>query len=73
MIVKNAAADLPECLASVLGVVDEIVIADTGSTDDSLAIAEEVRAKTISIPWENDYAKARNFSLAQVTADWVLR
>jgi glycosyltransferase involved in cell wall biosynthesis len=72
MIVKNAAADLPECLASVAGAVDEIVVADTGSDDDSLTIACELGAKTLSIPWESDYAKARNLSLAQVTSDWVL-
>lgn len=72
MIVKNAAADLPDCLASVAGVADEIIVADTGSEDDSLTIAQKAGAKTLSIPWENDYAKARNLSLAQVTSDWVL-
>jgi glycosyltransferase involved in cell wall biosynthesis len=72
MIVKNAAADLPDCLASVKGIADEIVVADTGSEDDSLAVARAAGARTLSIPWENDYAKARNLSLAQVTADWVL-
>jgi len=72
MIVKNASVDLPDCLGSVKGVVDEIVVADTGSEDGSVAIARAAGAKTISIPWESDYAKARNLSLAQVTADWVL-
>ncbi len=72
MIVKNAAEDLPECLASVKGIVDEIVVADTGSEDDSPALARAAGAKTLSIPWESDYAKARNLSLAQVTSDWVL-
>ncbi len=72
MIVKNAAKDLPECLASVRGVVDEIVIADTGSEDESIEIARRAGAKVLPIPWENDYAKARNLSLAQVASDWVL-
>ncbi|HEY6466847.1 MAG TPA: glycosyltransferase [Candidatus Acidoferrales bacterium] len=72
MIVKNAAADLPDCLASVAGVADEIVVADTGSEDNSVEIAQKAGAKTLSIPWENDYAKARNLSLAQVTSDWIL-
>ncbi|HKV47570.1 MAG TPA: glycosyltransferase [Candidatus Acidoferrales bacterium] len=72
MIVNNAAADLPECLGSVAGVVDEIVVADSGSSDESIEIARRSGAKTLSIPWENDYAKARNLSLAQVTSDWVL-
>ena len=72
MIVKNAAGDLPECLGSVAGIVDEIVVADSGSSDESIEIARKRGAKTLSIPWENDYAKARNLSLAQVTSDWVL-
>src|SRR5689334_10382353 len=72
MIVKNAAADLAECLASAAGIVNEMVVADTGSDDDSVAIARAAGAKTISIPWENDFAKARNLSLEQVTSDWVL-
>jgi tetratricopeptide (TPR) repeat protein len=72
MIVKNGARDLAECLASVAGVVSEIVVADTGSSDDSIEIARSAGAKVFSIPWGNDFAKARNLSLAQVTADWVL-
>lgn len=72
MIVKNAAGDLPECLAGVAGIVDEIVIADTGSDDDSAAIARAAGAKTLNIPWESDYAKARNLCLAEVNCDWVL-
>ena len=53
-------------------VVDEIIVADTGSTDGSVGIARKAGAKVISIPWENDFAKARNRSLAEVTSDWVL-
>lgn len=72
MIVKNAERDLPGCLASVQGVVNEIVVADTGSTDSSAEIAHCAGAKVFSIPWDNNFAKARNLSLAQVSADWVL-
>ncbi len=72
MIVKNGEGDLAECLESVRAVVDEIIVADTGSTDGSVGIARKAGAKVISIPWENDFAKARNRSLAEVTSDWVL-
>ncbi|MGH9378974.1 MAG: glycosyltransferase, partial [Terriglobia bacterium] len=72
MIVKNAGGALARCLESVRGVVDEIVIADTGSTDRSIEIAREYQAQVFSIPWERDFAKARNHSLAQVKAGWVL-
>jgi Tfp pilus assembly protein PilF len=72
MIVKNGERDLPDCLASVRGVVDEIVVADTGSSDASIELARAAGARVISIPWEDDFAKARNLSLAEVTSDWVL-
>jgi glycosyltransferase involved in cell wall biosynthesis len=72
MIVRNAAQTLRACLDTVRGVVDEIVIADTGSTDSTVAIAREYGARVIEIPWENDFAAARNRALAEVKSDWVL-
>lgn len=72
MIVKDGEATLDRCLASVRGVVDEIVVADTGSSDRTVDICARHGAKVIAIPWENDFAKARNASLGQVRSDWVL-
>ncbi|HEX5482531.1 MAG TPA: tetratricopeptide repeat protein [Terriglobia bacterium] len=72
MIVKDGAATLARCLDSVRGVVDEIVIADTGSSDQSREIAAQFGAKVFSIAWEDDFAKARNESLARVSSGWVL-
>ncbi|MGH9533599.1 MAG: glycosyltransferase [Terriglobales bacterium] len=72
LIVRDAAADLAKCLASVEGVVDEIVVADTGSRDDSIAVARRHGARVIPISWDNDFAAARNAALAECRADWVL-
>jgi tetratricopeptide (TPR) repeat protein len=72
MIVRNGAADLRACLASARPFVDKIVVADTGSNDRSIEIAQQFGARVIQIPWEDDFAKARNLSLAEVTTDWVL-
>jgi tetratricopeptide (TPR) repeat protein len=72
MIVRDAEEDLRACIESTRGAADEIVIADTGSTDNSIELARSLGARVISIPWENDFARARNLSLAEVTADWVL-
>jgi tetratricopeptide (TPR) repeat protein len=72
MIVKNEAANLPRCLASVVAVVAEIVVVDTGSTDDTVAIARQAGAKVYAWDWTNDFAAARNRALEQVQTDWVL-
>lgn len=72
MIVKNAESTIGRCLESVRGIVDEIVIADTGSTDRSQEIVQQCEVRVFQIPWEKDFAKARNLSLAEVRSDWVL-
>jgi len=72
MIVKDAETTLARCLESVRGVVDESVIADTGSSDGSREIARRYGARVFQISWEKDFAKARNLSLAEVRSDWVL-
>src|SRR5215467_14034179 len=72
MIVKNEAHTLRMCLESVQGIVSQIVVADTGSTDTSVDIAREFGATVIAIPWENDFAKARNAALNALNTEWVL-
>lgn len=72
MIVKNESRCLGRCLQSVRGVVDEIVVADTGSTDDTIKIAREFGAKISNFEWVDDFAAARNFALRQAAGDWIL-
>lgn len=72
MIVRDAAADLPRCLASVSGIVDEIVITDTGSADNTVELARRLGARVDAVEWSHDFAAARNHALGQVRADWVL-
>jgi tetratricopeptide (TPR) repeat protein len=72
MIVKNEAARLPRCLAAVQGFVQEMVIVDTGSTDQTVAIAKAAGARVYHLDWPNDFAVARNYALGYVTSDWVL-
>ena len=72
MIVKNESANLPRCLRSVQGLVDEVVVVDTGSTDDTVGIAQSFGAKVSSFQWIDDFAAARNESLRRCTGDWVL-
>lgn len=72
MIVKNEENNLRRCLESVKGIVDEIVIIDTGSTDKTKKIALEFNAKVFDYKWDNDFSKARNFALSNSNSDWNL-
>lgn len=72
MIVKNEAEHLHRCLSSIQGLVAEIIIGDTGSNDGTIAVALGYGARVIKIPWENDFAKARNLVLRQASQPWIL-
>jgi GT2 family glycosyltransferase/tetratricopeptide (TPR) repeat protein len=72
LIVKDEEALLPACLASLKGVVDEIVVYDTGSTDATMRIAEEAGATVIAGYWDDDFARARNAALEHCHGQWIL-
>ncbi|MBC7473589.1 MAG: glycosyltransferase [Candidatus Sericytochromatia bacterium] len=72
MIVKNESKNIARCLESVEGVVDEIIVVDTGSTDDTVEIAKKYGAKVFFYEWSNDFAVARNEAIKNATGDWIL-
>lgn len=72
MIVKNEERFLGECLESLKGAVDEIIVVDTGSEDQTVKIARKHGAKVYPFPWTGDFSAARNESLKHATGDWVL-
>jgi glycosyltransferase involved in cell wall biosynthesis len=72
LIVRNEQELLPRCLDSVRGVVDEIILVDTGSTDNTIKIAETYGARIYHYVWSDDFAAARNVSLAQANCEWIL-
>lgn len=72
MIVRDEQENLRRCLASARPVVDEMVVVDTGSTDASVAVAEEFGARVVRYEWQQDFSAARNVSLACLSTDWVL-
>ncbi len=72
MIVKNESLFLRQCLESVQGLVDQIVVVDTGSNDDTPDIAREMGAEVYDFAWTGSFAEARNYSLMQARCDWIL-
>ena len=72
MIAGNEEARLGHCLESVQGLVDEIVVVDTGSTDRTVEIAERFGARIGHFPWCDDWSAARNVSLSLATGDWIM-
>lgn len=72
MIARDEQAMLPGCLESVRGEVDEIILVDTGSGDQTPDLARALGAVVESFPWTDDFAAARNHSLRYATGDWIL-
>lgn len=80
LIVRDEARLLPRCLRSIAGAYDELCIVDTGSSDRTLEIARKAGARTRQISECNgsdgkieDFAAARNATLALATGDWILQ
>ena len=72
LIVKNEERWISGCLESLLSAADEIVVADTGSTDRTLELVERFPARRISIPWTDDFSAARNRCREEATGRWIL-
>jgi glycosyltransferase involved in cell wall biosynthesis len=72
MIAKNEAPYIANCLDSLKKIVDETIVVDTGSNDPTKEIARQYGASVFDYPWDNDFAKARNFSIQQAKGDWIL-
>jgi tetratricopeptide (TPR) repeat protein len=71
-IVKNEQDSIERMLDSVSGVASELVVVDTGSTDETRKRASAAGAKVIEYQWRNDFADARNFSISYATEPWIL-
>ncbi|MBI1756585.1 MAG: glycosyltransferase [Fimbriimonas ginsengisoli] len=72
LIVRDEERNLGRCLASLKGLVDRIVVVDTGSTDRTVEIATKHGATIGHFEWCDDFAAARNAALDLATGDWAL-
>lgn len=71
MIVKNEERVLARCLDSLCGLMDEIIIVDTGSTDSTIDIARKYTDNIYNFQWVDDFSAARNFSFSKATKDYI--
>ena len=72
MIVKDEERTLPRCLKSAAGLVDEMVIVDTGSTDATRAVALSYTDRVYDFPWRDDFAAARNFAFSKGRMEYLM-
>ncbi len=72
LIVRDESEFIADCLRSLAGNVDEIVLVDTGSRDDTIEIASRFPIKLHHFAWCNDFSAARNFARERASGDWIL-
>lgn len=71
MIVKNEEKILARCLDSIAGLMDEIIIVDTGSVDDTKTIAARYTDKIYDFKWVDDFSAARNFAFSKASMEYI--
>lgn len=74
ILTKNEAKHIERCLASLKGIVDDVVVVDCYSTDETVELATKMGARVIQHPWKN-YATQLNYGIHEcgITADWIWR
>ncbi|MEK6837799.1 MAG: glycosyltransferase family 2 protein, partial [Nanoarchaeota archaeon] len=72
MIVKDEAAWMEKCISSAKGLAGQIIVVDTGSSDNTVEIAKKLGAKVYHFEWNDDTSAARNESIRHATGDWIL-
>jgi len=72
VITKNEEENIKRCIESYKDIVDEIIVVDTGSSDNTVEIAKQLGAKVYHYEWHNDFAAAKNYALSLTKADWII-
>ena len=72
IITKDEEKNIDRCLESIKNIVDEIIIVDTGSNDNTVNVAKRYSNKIFHYVWEDDFSKARNFAIEKANGDYIL-
>ncbi|KAF2955049.1 glycosyltransferase family 2 protein [Marinitoga sp. 38H-ov] len=68
---KNEEQNIERCLNSIKDFCDEIILVDTGSTDNTVEIAKKYTDKIYFFPWNGNFSDARNETLKYASSEWV--
>lgn len=72
VIVKDEERNLPQWLSAMSEIADEMIVVDTGSSDNTKALAEKAGARVFDFVWVDDFAAAKNYAIEKATGDWIL-
>lgn len=72
ILTKNEEGHIVDVIKNAQKLADKVLIVDSGSTDRTLELAEENKAKVVYRAWDNDFSAQRNFALKHVETEWVL-
>ncbi len=72
VIAKNEENNIVKCLNSMKPIVDEIIVVDTGSTDQTVVLAKDCGALVYSFEWQDDFSVAKNFAIEKAKGDWII-
>lgn len=73
LIVRDEEDKIYDCLSSVTDFADEIIVVDTGSVDDTVAIAKQFTEHVYHFEWCDDFSKARNYSISKATKHFIFQ
>lgn len=72
VITKNEEKNIKKWVSEIESIADEMIVVDTGSTDNTVAIARNAGAKVYNFSWINDFAAAKNFAIDKAKGDWIV-
>lgn len=72
LLTRNEASTVGRAIRSVSGLADEVLVADTGSTDGTADVAANAGANVSQIAWDDDFAAGRNHVIQRAAGEWIL-